>query len=109
MYIASMDRTAAFDVARPKLVAEILGGQEAPTPLLEMDGLDGHAAFDDVDSKFNVTRWIRQGSVESSTVWRLNLARQILWNVDKEWKRRRMGIFFFDDGQGRRDQICSFL
>ena len=90
MYIASADIKTAFDVARPKQMAKILGGQEAhgwitAALLREMNGLAGHAAFDNV-SKFNFTRSIRQGSAGAATFW-LKLANHILWNVEKEWMR----------------------
>ena len=35
----------------------------------EMKGLAGHAAFGNVEGKFNLTRCIRQSIVEASTLW----------------------------------------
>ena len=59
MFTVTVDITAHLMWQGRSLVAEILGGQEAPTALREMKGLDGHAVFVNVDSKFNFTRCIR--------------------------------------------------
>ena len=74
MHTASMEIKAAFDVARPKHVAIILGEQAACgwiTAALsrEMRGLERHATFEKVDSTFGHTRCIRQGCVEVLTLW----------------------------------------
>ena len=54
-----------------------------------MKGLEWPTAFATVESKFNLTRCIRQGSVEAPTLWP-KVAQQILWNVEKELKRKWM-------------------
>ena len=86
MYIASKDIKMAFGVAGPKHVADILGGQKvcgwiAAAQSREMKGLEGDTAFKNVESKFNLTRCNRQGSVEAPTL-RLKSARLILWHVE---------------------------
>ena len=103
MYIASKDIKMAFGVAGPKHVADILGGQKvcgwiAAAQSREMKGVEGDTAFKNAESKFNLSRCNRQGSVEAPTL-RLKSARLILWSVEKEWKRMRMG---------GNHQICSF-
>ena len=51
--------------------------------LREIKGLEGNATFDKVESMFNLTRCIRQGSVEMPKFW-LNLVKRIPWHVEKE-------------------------
>ena len=69
MYIASMDVKTAFDVGRLKHIA-IFTVDKTPIGELqqflprEMEILEGHTTFDNVDSKSRLTRCIRQGSVE---------------------------------------------
>ena len=88
MYIANMDIKTAFDVARPKHIVKIMGDQDAHgwiysgSLLREMEGLEGHAAFENVESKFNLTRSIRARAVSKPLHW-LNLAKQVVWNVEK--------------------------
>ena len=65
----------------------------------------GHATFGNVESKFQFTRCIRQGGVEALTLW-LKLAMQILWNVEKEWTRKRMEVHM-DTYQDGSHQNCS--
>ena len=82
MYIASIDIKTAFDVARPRHLAEIIGNQDdhgwiTAALLQEMKRHEGHAAFESVESRFHLTRCIRQGSVEAPTLW-LRVVKQIL-------------------------------
>ena len=77
------------------------------TFLREMKVLEGHAAFEHVESKFKFTRCIRQGSVEAPTLW-LKQAMQISWNVEEEWSRNRIGVHI-GKCQGESHQICSFV
>ena len=65
VYLASMDIKTAFDVARPKHVARIMGGQDVHgwmTAALcrEMAGLEGQATFENVENTFSLTRCIRR-------------------------------------------------
>ena len=90
MYVASMDIKTAFDV--PKCIAQLLLEQHMHGWLIaallwEMAGHEGEAAFENVESKFLVPKCIRQGSVEAPRLW-LEMALQMLWNVDKGWKAK---------------------
>ena len=73
MYIASMDIQTAFDVARPKHIANILRGQD----------VHGWCRA----SKYKFTRCITQGSVGVPTLW-LKLALQMFmecrYRMDEE-------------------------
>ena len=96
MYIASMDIKTAFDVARPKHIANIrrdhdTHGWITASLLREMGGLEGHATMEHVESKFKFRRWIRQRSVGAPTLW-LKMAKHTLSDVEKEWKRKQMRI-----------------
>ena len=87
MHIASMDIKTASDMARPKRTARIMGAQDVhgwitAALIREMTGLDGHATFENVESKFQLTRCIRQESVEAPTLW-LKLAMQFLWDGEQ--------------------------
>ena len=69
----------AFDVTRPKLFARFLGGQEThgwitAVLLHEMTGLELFEGFENVESKFNFTRCIRQGSVEAPALVQIGKA-----------------------------------
>ena len=94
MYIANMDIKTAFDVARPKNSAKVFGGQISPRmaysgPVTSHEGTEAHgwiatvsithATFENIESRFNVSRCIRHGSVEAPTLG-LKLAKQIFWN-----------------------------
>ena len=111
MYIASMDIRTAFDVARPK--SKKSGRSEPPWWITAvflfrgMRGLKGQATFESVDSTFNYTWCIRQGSVEAPTLW-LTWAEHLRWNVEKEGNRIQMEIHI-DKKQRGRHQICSIL
>ena len=89
MYIANMDIKTALDVARPKHIVKIMGDQDAHgwiysgSLLREMEGLEGHAALENFESKFNLTRSIRARAVSKPPNW-LNLSKQVVWNVEKE-------------------------
>ena len=77
MYLASMVIKTAFDVARPKHIAKIMGDQDVhgwitAALLREMAGLEGLATFEAVASTFPFTRCIRQGSVEAPRLWLKN-------------------------------------
>ena len=71
-----------------------------------MTELGRHAAFETVE-QFKHTRCIRQGGVEPATRW-LKMAKQIFWNVEKEWMRRRTRVHN-DKCQDASHQMCSFL
>ena len=55
-----------------------------------MANLEGKAAFEGVECSFPFKRCIRQGSVEVPRLW-LKMATQILWNVEENWRKRKMG------------------
>ena len=91
-----MNIKTAFDVARPKHVAKIMGDQDVhgwitAAVLRARAGLEGQATFGNLDSTFPFTRCIRQGSVEAPRLW-LNMALQILVVVELEWMRKKMGL-----------------
>ena len=70
MYVASMDIKTAFDVARPKHIAKIMGDQNVhgwivAALLREKAGLEGQTTFENVECTFPFARCIRQGSVEA--------------------------------------------
>ena len=70
MKVASMDIKAAFDAAKPKRAVKFLQEQNMHGWLIaallrEMDGLEGEANFENVESTFPVTQCIRQGRVEA--------------------------------------------
>ena len=71
--LAWISRTT-LHVARPKHIAKQGGWRKTPkgglqpAPLLEMGSLEGHATSDDGESKFQLTRCVRQG-VEAPTLW----------------------------------------
>ena len=78
MYLASMDTKTAFDVARPKHIAKIMGDHDvhgwiAAASLREMAGLEGQGKFESVESTFSV----------------LKIATQILGNVEPEWVKKK--------------------
>ena len=73
--------TPPFDVARPKHVANILGGQDTHGWLTAKGG-EGHETFETDEIRFNFMRRIRQKSDETPTLW-LMLIKHILWNVVK--------------------------
>ena len=50
--------------------------------------MEGQAAFENGESTFPFTSCIRQGSAEARRLW-LKMAKQILWNVEPEWKRKQ--------------------
>ena len=54
--------------------------------LRELGGLEGHATFKNMESKFNFTLCIRQGSVEAPTRW-LKLAKHILSHSKKRLEK----------------------
>ena len=69
-----------------KLVAKVLAEQNIHGSLIaavlrDMDGLEGEANFENVESTFPFTKCSRQGSVEASRPW-LKIAKQMLWNVE---------------------------
>ena len=113
MYIANMAIKTAFRVANPKQIAKIMEhldihGWITAGLFREMKRLEGHAAFKHVGSKFNFMRCVVQGSVEAPTL-RLKLAKQILWNVEKERMRKRMETHIDKHHGGWRDRrICNF-
>ena len=71
-----------------------------------MERLEGWATFEEIESKFNFSRRIRQGTVEVPTLW-LNLAMYMLRNVEKGWKKQ-MEIHV-DKSHGGSHLICSVL
>ena len=75
--------------------------------LREMDGLEGHATFESVESKFSCARCIRKGSVEAPRLW-LNMAMQIPGNVEPEWVKKKMGVLM-DNCEGQAHPVCSFM
>ena len=61
MYLASMDTNTAFDVARPKHIAKIMGDHDVhvwivAASLREMAGLEGQGKFESVESTFSVLK-----------------------------------------------------
>ena len=50
----------------------------------------GLETFENVESNFQITRCIRQRSVEAPPLWLKN-AMQILWKVEKEWTKKKDG------------------
>ena len=77
MYVASMDICTAFDVARPKHIAKMMGDQDVhgwiTTALLrEKTGMDGQTTFEIVEGKFQFTRSIRQERLEATQFWQAN-------------------------------------
>ena len=103
IYLASMDIKTAFDVARPKHIAQIMEGHDVRGWIIaalfrEMAGLEGQATFECVDSKFSFARRIRQWSVEAPRLW-LKMARQIPGNVEPEWAGKGMGVILDLGGQ----------
>ena len=112
MHLASMDIKTAFDVARPKRTAKLMGDQAVhgwitADFLREMAGLAGQATFEHVENHSLFSRCIRQGRVEAPRLW-LKIATQILWNVEPEWKRKKMGVHT-DTCQRGEHQTCSFM
>ena len=78
MYLASMDTETAFDVARPKHIAKIMGDHDVhgwivAASLREMAGLEGQGKFESVESTVSV----------------LKIATQILGNVEPEWVKKK--------------------
>ena len=106
MYVTNMVLKTAFGVT--KQIAKVIELQDfhgwiTAALFPEMKGLEGHAAFENIGSKFSFMRCVVQGNVEALTL-RLKLAQQILWNVEKERKRKRMGIHI-DKHHGGSRQI----
>ena len=96
MYIVNMETKTAFDVERMKHIGIYWSGEEdhgwmTAALLREKTGLEGHATFENVESKFNFPPGIRQVSPEATTQW-LYMALQKIWNVGQEWTRSRMGV-----------------
>ena len=65
MYLAGMDIETAFDVARPKRIAKIVGDHDVhgwmiAALLREIAGLEGQATFENVERTFSFARCIRQ-------------------------------------------------
>ena len=112
MYMASMDTKTAFDVARPRHIATILGKQGTHGWILvavlrEVGSLKGQTTFlKDVEFNVNCTRCIRQGSVEAPTLG-LILATCIPRNV--EWLEKHKLYIHTDRMQGGSRRKCSFL
>ena len=112
MYVAGMDIKTAIDVARPKHIPKLMekktvhGWVTAALPR-EMEGLEGQAIFENVESKFQCARCIRQGIVEAPRLG-LKMAMQILWKVEPEWKGNKMGPHI-ETRYGGCHQICSFM
>ena len=75
--------------------------------LEEMANLEGKAAFEGVENSFPFKRCIRQGSVEVPRLW-LKMATQILWNVEENWRKRKMGVHI-GTAQGGFHQMCSYM
>ena len=73
----------------------------------EMAGLEGQATFENVEDTFPFTRCIRQGALQPLGSGK-KMTMQILWNVEPEWKRKKMGLHIYTYQGGER-QICSFL
>ena len=92
MYTGSMDIKTASDHIAKCLVEQDTYGWITAAMLSGMEGLEGHATFEDVERRFNLTRRIRQGSVEAPTLW-LKLAKHILWNAEQEWTTEGDGRF----------------
>ena len=95
MYFTSMDSKTAFDAARPKHIAKVMGDPEVHgwmTAALsrEMTGLGDQTTFENVVSTFRFSRCLRQGGVEAPRLW-IKMTMRILWNVEPEWKRRKDG------------------
>ena len=109
MYLASMDIKTAFDEARPRHVAKIMGthGWLIAALLREMSGLEGEAMLECVESDFVFNRCLHQGSVEAPRLWQ-KMATQIWASVEEGWMKNRMGVLMdFEDERAR--QICSFM
>ena len=105
IYVVSMDVKTGFDVARPKHIAEIMGGQNVQgwitaASLREMTEVQGQTTFE------KNTRCITQESVEAPRLW-FKMTVQIFWNVEEEWTRNKVGIHL-DTCHGGSHQICSF-
>ena len=70
MYVASMDIKTAFDVARPKHIAKIMGDQNVHGWIVaallreKAAGLEGQTTSENVECTFPFARCIRQGSVD---------------------------------------------
>ena len=93
IHIASMEIKAAFDVARPKQIANILGGQDVYgwiTRALQRE-MEKQATVENVESKFQVR--IRQGNVEAP-------AKHTAWNVERSWKEKRTDLHPDENGGG---------
>ena len=99
--------TSAFDVARPKHIARIMEDHDAQGGIIavllrEMAGLEGQAAFECVESRFSFARCIRRGSVAAPRLW-LEMAMQILANMEQARARKRMGVILDLDGKNLPD------
>ena len=55
--------------------------------LEEMEGVRESACFETCETEYRSSRCIRQGSVEAS-VLREEVARYVLWNVERVWKAK---------------------
>ena len=111
--LASTDIKTAFDVARPKYTANIMGDQDvhgwiAAAFLRQMAGLEGQAIFQHVDNTFDntfpSTRCIRQRGVDAARLW-LKMAMQILWTASPLWKRKKLGLHMETHQGGRRSNL----
>ena len=65
MYIASTDIRTAHDVARPKPIPNIF-------PITRKKGVEGHAAFDNVEIKFDLTSLPPPAERRSAPLWLKN-------------------------------------
>ena len=62
--------------------------------------------FETVESTFCFATCSRPGSVEAPRLW-LNMAMQILGNVEPGWVKKEMGVLM-DNCEGQARQICKF-
>ena len=73
----------------------------------EMGGLKGRGSFQNVESNFTFARCIRPGSVEAPWLC-LKMAMQMLRNVEREWKRKEIGLHIETCQEGCH-QIWRFM
>ena len=103
--------TSRLSYAKPKHVANIMDRHGFHgwliSSVLRETRLQGSATFEQVDTSFTFNRCLRQESIEALKLWQM-MAMQLLSEIEKRWKERRMGILLdFEDEEA--DQICSMM
>ena len=93
-FMASLDVRAAFDVAKPRLVARMLTMMDVHAHVVamleEMKDVRGSACFENWETEFRYSKCSRQDRVEAPVLCR-NVAECVLWRAEEKRKARGMG------------------